>query len=63
MIKPGYRASTPTNSTHPDLTLLWIAADQSAAIGELARKLPHYRKYSWCLKKMGSTILIKGNGL
>ncbi|MBC6961989.1 MAG: M20/M25/M40 family metallo-hydrolase, partial [Nitrosomonas sp.] len=26
---------------------LWVASDQPAAITELARKLPHYRKYSY----------------
>ncbi|SCX01429.1 PDZ domain-containing protein [Nitrosomonas eutropha] len=38
---------TTRQPTNPDLTLLWVAADQPAAIAELARKLPHYRKYSY----------------
>lgn len=31
----------------PDSTLLWVASDHPEAIAELARKLPHYRKYSY----------------
>ncbi|WP_240141435.1 M1 family aminopeptidase [Nitrosomonas sp. HPC101] len=38
---------TARQPANPDLTLLWVAADQPAAIAELARKLPHYRKYSY----------------
>ncbi len=34
----------PANAEH---TLLWIGADNVAAIENLARKLPHYRKYSY----------------
>lgn len=30
-----------------DRTLLWVAGNTSQAIAELARKLPHYRKYSY----------------
>lgn len=38
---------TARQPSNPDLTLLWVAADQPAAIEELAGKLPHYRKYSY----------------
>lgn len=38
---------TARQPADPDQTLLWVAADQSAAITALARKLPHYRKYSY----------------
>lgn len=38
---------TARQPSNPDLTLLWVAADQPAAIEELASKLPHYRKYSY----------------
>lgn len=38
---------TTRQPTDPDLTLLWVAADQPAAIEALAGKLPHYRKYSY----------------
>ena len=34
----------PQNETQ---TLLWLAADNNAAIPGLTRKLPHYRKYSY----------------
>ena len=37
-------ARQPSN---PDKTLLWVASDLPGAIAELARKLPHYRKYSY----------------
>ncbi len=43
-------ARQPAN---PDLTLLWVAADQPEAIAELARKLPHYRKYSYLAFESG----------
>jgi hypothetical protein len=32
---------------NPDLAVLWIAADNAAAHEGLARKLPHYHKYSY----------------
>ncbi len=32
---------------NPDKTMLWIASDNPKAIMQLARKLPHYRKYSF----------------
>lgn len=32
---------------NPDKTLLWVAGNTPQAIAELARKLPHYRKYSY----------------
>ncbi|UCF30337.1 MAG: M20/M25/M40 family metallo-hydrolase [bacterium] len=32
---------------NPDLAVLWIAADNPAAHAGLARKLPHYHKYSY----------------
>jgi hypothetical protein len=52
---------TARQPTHPDLTLLWIAADQPAAIRELARKLPHYRKYSYLVfEKDGLNNIDKG---
>lgn len=38
---------TARQPANPALTLLWVASDQPAAITELARKLPHYRKYSY----------------
>ena len=38
---------TARQPTHPDATLLWVASDHPKAIAELARKLPHYRKYSY----------------
>ncbi|KPJ93509.1 MAG: hypothetical protein AMJ53_07145, partial [Gammaproteobacteria bacterium SG8_11] len=34
----------PNNATQ---TLLWLAADNAAAVPGLTRKLPHYRKYSY----------------
>ena len=37
-------ARQPSNA---DKTLLWVASDLPDAIVELARKLPHYRKYSY----------------
>ncbi len=41
-------ARQPENA---DKTLLWVAAHHSSAIAELARKLPHYRKYSFLVFK------------
>jgi hypothetical protein len=38
---------TVRQSENPDKTLLWVAGDTPQAIAELARKLPHYRKYSY----------------
>lgn len=38
---------TARQPSHPDSTLLWVAANQPDAIIELASKLPHYRKYSY----------------
>ena len=38
---------TARQPANPDKTLLWVASDHPAAIAELARKLPHYRKYSY----------------
>ncbi len=38
---------TARQPANPASTLLWVASDQPAAITELARKLPHYRKYSY----------------
>lgn len=38
---------TARQPSDPDKTLLWVASDQPDAIAELARKLPHYRKYSY----------------
>lgn len=32
---------------NPGQTLLWVASDNTAALAGLARKLPHYRKYSY----------------
>ncbi|OQY27470.1 MAG: hypothetical protein B6244_10480 [Candidatus Cloacimonetes bacterium 4572_55] len=32
---------------NPDLTLVWLCADNPEAINGLARKLPHYGKYSY----------------
>ncbi len=37
-------ARNPSNATQ---TLVWLAADQTAAMPGLGRKLPHYRKYSY----------------
>lgn len=41
-------ARQPENA---DKTLLWVAAHHPSAIAELARKLPHYRKYSFLVFK------------
>lgn len=38
---------TARQSENPDKTLLWVAGNTPRAIAELARKLPHYRKYSY----------------
>ncbi len=38
---------TARQPDNPDRTLLWVAGNTSRAIAELARKLPHYRKYSY----------------
>lgn len=38
---------TARQPADPDSTLLWVASDHPNAIAELARKLPHYRKYSY----------------
>lgn len=38
---------TARQPANPDKTLLWVASDHPKAIAELARKLPHYRKYSY----------------
>ncbi len=38
---------TARQASAPDKTVLWIAADSPSAITGLARKLPHYRKYSY----------------
>ncbi|GJL72614.1 MAG: hypothetical protein NMNS01_18130 [Nitrosomonas sp.] len=38
---------TARQPSNPDKTLLWVASDLPEAIAELARKLPHYRKYSY----------------
>jgi Peptidase family M28/PDZ domain/Peptidase family M1 domain len=38
---------TTRQPSNPDKTLLWVASDLPDAIAELARKLPHYRKYSY----------------
>ena len=38
---------TARQSGNPDKTLLWVAGNTPRAIAELARKLPHYRKYSY----------------
>ncbi|MCP5275141.1 MAG: M20/M25/M40 family metallo-hydrolase [Burkholderiales bacterium] len=38
---------TARQPSNPDETLLWVAADSPQAVAELARKLPHYRKYSY----------------
>lgn len=32
---------------NPDLALIWVASDNASAMRGLARKLPHYRKYSY----------------
>ncbi len=32
---------------HPELAIGWVSADDPAALPGLARKLPHYGKYSW----------------
>lgn len=42
---------TSRQPEHAGKTLLWVAADQPNAILELARKLPHYRKYSFLVFK------------
>lgn len=42
---------TARQASHPDKTLLWVAADSPKAIAELANKLPHYRKYSYLVFK------------
>ncbi len=42
---------TARQPSNPDKTLLWVAADNSKAIAELANKLPHYRKYSYLVFK------------
>ena len=38
---------TARQSADADKTLLWVAGNSPQAITELARKLPHYRKYSY----------------
>lgn len=38
---------TARQPSNPDKTMLWVASDLPNAIAELARKLPHYRKYSY----------------
>ncbi|MBA2482876.1 MAG: M20/M25/M40 family metallo-hydrolase, partial [Nitrosomonas sp.] len=38
---------TARQPSNPDKTILWVASDLPHAIAELARKLPHYRKYSY----------------
>ncbi len=44
---------TARQTSNPDETLLWVASDMPQAIEELARKLPHYRKYSYLAFKGG----------
>lgn len=44
---------TVRQSYNPGETLLWVASDIPQAIEELARKLPHYRKYSYLAFKGG----------
>ncbi|SER74424.1 Zn-dependent amino-or carboxypeptidase, M28 family [Nitrosomonas sp. Nm51] len=38
---------TARQPSMPDKTILWVAANSPLAVNELARKLPHYRKYSY----------------
>ncbi|SFK26652.1 PDZ domain-containing protein [Nitrosomonas aestuarii] len=38
---------TARQPANPEKTLLWVAGHSPQAIGELTRKLPHYRKYSY----------------
>jgi hypothetical protein len=38
---------TAPHPAHPDLALAWVGADGGAAISGLARKLPHYGRYSF----------------
>lgn len=40
-------ALTARQPSHADKTILWVAAHNPLAVAELARKLPHYRKYSY----------------
>ncbi len=47
---------TSRQPAHSDKTLLWVASDSPAAIGELANKLPHYRKYSYLIFKHGEEL-------
>jgi aminopeptidase N len=35
------------SATHPGAAIAWVAADPTAAIPGLARKLPHYTRYSY----------------
>jgi peptidase M28-like protein/PDZ domain-containing protein/peptidase M1-like protein len=44
---------TARQPSNPSKTLLWVASDIPQAIEELARKLPHYRKYSYLAFKGG----------
>lgn len=52
---------TARQPDHPDKTLLWVASEIPEAIAQLARKLPHYRKYSFLIFEGGeSTNIQKG---
>ncbi|TVT63442.1 M1 family metallopeptidase [Sedimenticola selenatireducens] len=42
-------ALTQTNAVHPNQTLGYIHSDSIEAIGGLAKKLPHYGRYSYAL--------------
>tara|TARA_R110002073_G_scaffold30305_1_gene94697 strand:- start:298 stop:2160 length:1863 start_codon:yes stop_codon:yes gene_type:complete len=45
---------TARQASNTDKTLLWVASDIPEAIAQLARKLPHYRKYSFLAFKDGA---------
>ena len=47
---------TARQPSNLDKTLLWVASDDAKAIAELANKLPHYRKYSYLIFKVGDEL-------
>lgn len=52
---------TARQPDNPGKTLLWVAADNPETIMQLARKLPHYRKYSFLVfVGKGATNIEKG---
>lgn len=45
--KPSAAVAVTRHPAHPDLALAWVASADAAAVPGLARKLPHYSKYSY----------------